>query len=136
MNEVFLKTEQDTIRFATELAKKITWPQVIALHGDLGSGKTTFVRGFIQALCGEIPVPSPTFTLMQTYDSPKGSIVHLDLYRCADSSEIQELGLEEFFDSSIIFVEWPEKAELPSTRLNYYFNRAEKGLTIRGKFSF
>ncbi|MHA1540763.1 MAG: tRNA (adenosine(37)-N6)-threonylcarbamoyltransferase complex ATPase subunit type 1 TsaE [Alphaproteobacteria bacterium] len=127
---MLLKTEQDTINFAKKMTKEIKSPAVIALRGDLGSGKTTFVRGFIQALCGDIPVPSPTFTLMQEYDSPKGKIVHVDLYRIENPEEIQELGLEDFFDSAIVFIEWPEKAELPNNRLSLFFKRTEKGLEI------
>ncbi len=127
---MLLKTEQDTINFAKEMTKEIKSPVVVALRGDLGSGKTTFVRGFIQVLCGDIPVPSPTFTLMQEYDSPKGKIVHVDLYRIENPEEIQELGLEDFFDSAIVFIEWPEKAELPQSKFNLFFKRTESGLEI------
>lgn len=130
MDKILLRTEQDTINFAKKMTKKIKAPCIIALHGDLGSGKTTFVRGFIQELCGQIPVPSPTFTILQVYESPNGKIVHSDLYRIKDSSEIQEIGLEEFFDNSIVFVEWPEKANLPKTKLNFYFTRNEKNLEL------
>ena len=125
-----LKTEQDTIEFAKKMALEIKWPAVIALNGDLGAGKTTFVRGFIQALLGNIPVPSPTFTILQEYDTPRGKIVHADLYRINDPSELQELGLEELFENAIVFIEWPEKIDLPKNAISFNFTRSQKGLTI------
>ncbi|MBN1784080.1 MAG: tRNA (adenosine(37)-N6)-threonylcarbamoyltransferase complex ATPase subunit type 1 TsaE [Alphaproteobacteria bacterium] len=112
------------------MAGEITAPAIFALNGDLGAGKTTFVRGFIQALCGNIAVPSPTFTLMQEYETPKGTLLHVDLYRIHDLSEIQELGLEEYFDKAIIFIEWPDRMDLPKNTIQFEFHRTSEGLQI------
>lgn len=127
---MLLKSEQDTVDYAKKMAEEITAPATFALHGDLGAGKTTFVRGFIQALCGNIAVPSPTFTLIQEYDSPKGTILHVDLYRIHDPSEIQELGLEEYLDKAIVFIEWPDRMELPENTQELQFHRTTEGLKI------
>jgi len=78
---------------------------VIALKGELGSGKTYFARAFI----GEEEVPSPTFTLVQIYDRPQGRIWHFDLYRLEAPDQAIELGIEEAFASGISLIEWPER---------------------------
>lgn len=83
---------------------------VLTLQGDLGAGKTTFARAFIQSLAqSDMEVPSPTFTLVQTYDLPHGEVWHFDLYRLESAEEIFELGLEEGFSQAITLVEWPER---------------------------
>lgn len=92
----------------------------LALSGDLGMGKTEFARGFVRARAGaEIEVPSPTFTLVQTYDLPGGEIWHFDLYRLADPEEIWELGWEAAREGAIALIEWPERLGpyLPVDRL-------------------
>jgi tRNA threonylcarbamoyl adenosine modification protein YjeE len=78
---------------------------VIALKGELGSGKTFFARAFI----GEDDVPSPTFTLVQIYDRPEGRIWHFDLYRLEAPDQAIELGIEEAFADGICLIEWPER---------------------------
>jgi tRNA threonylcarbamoyl adenosine modification protein YjeE len=86
---------------------------VVALEGDLGAGKTTLARGLIQALIGaEEPVPSPTFTLVQTYDIPEkqATVWHFDLYRLTATEEVGELGWDEACAEGICLVEWPERA--------------------------
>jgi tRNA threonylcarbamoyladenosine biosynthesis protein TsaE len=94
---------------------------VIALAGDLGVGKTRFARAFVDALTGEREeVPSPTFTLVQTYESPAGLIWHFDLYRLTRPDEAYELGLEEALGDGITLIEWPDRAAslLPDERLD------------------
>ena len=88
---------------------------VIALRGELGSGKTFFARAFI----GEEDVPSPTFTLVQIYDRPQGRIWHFDLYRLEAPDQAIELGIEEAFASGISLIEWPERLGrlIPAERL-------------------
>ena len=92
---------------------------VVALVGELGAGKTTLARGLIRSLAGaETEAPSPTFTLVQTYDTPQFSIWHFDLYRLTRPEEVRELGIEEAVDG-LALIEWPERAGryLPSARL-------------------
>ncbi len=81
----------------------------IALTGGLGAGKTTLVRGLIQALCGPVEVPSPTYTLVQTYETRQGEIWHCDLYRLEHPDEVEELGLLDALYEAICLIEWPDR---------------------------
>ncbi|MGH7075674.1 MAG: tRNA (adenosine(37)-N6)-threonylcarbamoyltransferase complex ATPase subunit type 1 TsaE [Stellaceae bacterium] len=116
-----LADERATMRLAARLAAEARAGDVIALHGPLGSGKTTLARGFIRAVGGvEVEVPSPTFTLVETYAVPgKPAIWHFDLYRLDDAEEAYELGIEDAFAEGISLIEWPERiaALLPRERL-------------------
>lgn len=119
-------TLESLSRIATQLAKQLEPGICVCLWGDLGAGKSTFSRMIIQSLDPEITdVPSPTFTLVQQYDTPAGEIWHCDLYRLKHPDEIQELGLEDAFVSDITLIEWPEK-------MGYYLpgNRIDIRLTI------
>lgn len=103
-------SEDDTLRLAALLAARSRPRDVFLLEGPLGAGKSVFARGFIRALCGaDTEVPSPTFTLLQTYDGPNASIYHFDLYRLKDPDEIFEIGWEEARSDGIALVEWPER---------------------------
>jgi len=107
---------------ASELASTLSWPSFVALRGDLGAGKTSFARALIRALPGTSDreeVPSPTFTLVQTYDTEKGPVWHFDLYRIEHPSELVELGWDDAIDEGLCLVEWPERAQnaLPPDRL-------------------
>src|SRR5262249_7224963 len=83
---------------------------VLLLEGDLGAGKTSFARAFIRRRArADIEVPSPTFTLVQTYDLPGGAIWHFDLYRLKRSDDIYELAIEDAFAGGISLIEWPGK---------------------------
>jgi tRNA threonylcarbamoyladenosine biosynthesis protein TsaE len=115
-----LPDEAATDRLGRSLAAAARAGDVIALRGELGAGKTRLARGFIAALCGEEEVPSPTFTLVQTYDTPRGTIWHFDLYRVTAPEEAVELGIEEAFADGISLIEWPDRlgALLPSERLD------------------
>jgi tRNA threonylcarbamoyladenosine biosynthesis protein TsaE len=92
---------------------------VIALKGDLGAGKTTFARAFIRARGGGEEVPSPTFTLLQTYELDPTVVWHFDLHRLRSPEEAWELGIEEAFNGGISLIEWPERLGplLPERRL-------------------
>ncbi|HNQ91671.1 MAG TPA: tRNA (adenosine(37)-N6)-threonylcarbamoyltransferase complex ATPase subunit type 1 TsaE [Alphaproteobacteria bacterium] len=107
---VFL-TEEETIRFAADFTRKLKPRDVVLLRGDLGAGKSVFARSVIRALSDnpELEVPSPTFTLVQTYDTSGGEVWHFDLYRLKDADEIFELGWEDALAGGIVLVEWPER---------------------------
>jgi tRNA threonylcarbamoyl adenosine modification protein YjeE len=97
-------------RLAARIAGLARPGDLIALEGDLGAGKTSFARAFIQSLQEEPEeVPSPTFTLVQTYETKAGMVLHADLYRIADPSEVASLGLAEALADSILLVEWPDR---------------------------
>jgi tRNA threonylcarbamoyl adenosine modification protein YjeE len=122
-------------RLACLIALELGPGDTIALGGDLGAGKTTFARAAIRALVGdaEVEVPSPTFSLVQTYDTPRGAIAHCDLYRISDSDEVAELGLEEALARGALLVEWPERAPslLPEDRLGVMLEEVEGGARRR-----
>ncbi len=109
------KTAEDTERFGGCLAA--SRPRggelaVIYLEGDLGAGKTTFARGFLRACGVGGPVRSPTYTLMEVYETSTVSIIHLDLYRLRDASELEPLGLREWAcPGHVWLIEWPERGE-------------------------
>jgi tRNA threonylcarbamoyladenosine biosynthesis protein TsaE len=92
---------------------------LVFLRGDLGAGKTTLARGLIAAWTGEDEAPSPTYTLVQTYEGPRGPLWHLDLYRLEQPEDALELGLEDGLDSALMLIEWPERlgALAPAARI-------------------
>ena len=104
-----ISSEQDTRDLATRLTTLVQPGDVIALEGDLGAGKTVFARAFVTALGGGEEVPSPTFTLVQTYDCASGPIHHFDLYRLNSPEDSFELGLEELLPDGISLIEWPDR---------------------------
>lgn len=109
-----------THRLAHRLARMAKPGDVIALLGDLGVGKTEFARAFIRTLTDENEdVPSPTFTLVQTYEGRSGDIWHFDLYRLESPEDAYELGIEEAFHNAISLIEWPDRLGpyLPRNRL-------------------
>jgi tRNA threonylcarbamoyladenosine biosynthesis protein TsaE len=109
-----------TRNLARRLAALARPGDLLALHGDLGAGKTEFARAFIQERGTADEVPSPTFTLVQTYDPPGGTIWHFDLYRLSGPDEVEELGWEEARADGIVLVEWPDRLghRLPADRLD------------------
>jgi len=110
--DVVLPDEGATERLAMDIAVTLEPGDVITLSGDLGAGKTTLARAVIRYLAGNsrLEVPSPTFTLLQTYELPAFSVVHTDLYRIESLSELAELGWEEAAEGAVLLVEWPERA--------------------------
>ena len=116
---VELADEEATLALGARLAGEARRGDVFALGGGLGAGKTTLARGFIRALTTpDEEVPSPTFTLVQVYETRKGMVWHFDLYRLEDPEEAWELGIEEAFADGISLIEWPERlsALLPARR--------------------
>lgn len=104
-----------TERIAAEIARLIRPGDLITLGGGLGVGKTTFARALIRSLCEDpgLEVPSPTFTLIQTYDAPRHPIVHADLYRVETPQELDSLGWSETAEGAVLVVEWAERAGAP-----------------------
>ena len=117
MKQFTIHGEQETKKFAAEYASKLVGGEVVELIGDLGAGKTTFVRGVVEAFGSEARVKSPTFTIMNEY--PVGGeivkrIVHLDLYRFTSPDEIAALQLEDYIrPDTVVFVEWPNVFDVP-----------------------
>ena len=110
MEHIYIShNEEDTVKLAQRLAQVTQKGDVWALSGTLGMGKSVFARAFIQQLTDAKEVPSPTFTLVQTYDAEKFTIYHYDLYRIKVAEEIFELGVEEAFYDGVSLIEWPEK---------------------------
>jgi tRNA threonylcarbamoyladenosine biosynthesis protein TsaE len=112
-----------TVGLAKALAARAAVRDVIALWGDLGLGKTTFARAFIQSRPGGesvAEVPSPTFTLVQVYELPDAPVWHFDLYRLTNAEDAWELGIEEAFATGITLIEWPDRLGglLPAERLD------------------
>lgn len=103
------RNEQATVELAQALAARAVAGDVFALYGTLGMGKSVFARAFIQRLTGAEEVPSPTFTLVQTYEAPEFEIYHYDLYRLKSPDEIFELDIEEAMYQGVCLIEWPEK---------------------------
>ena len=100
----------ETATFAKKLAHKLTPEDVILLNGDVGAGKSYFCRALIQSVLKyDEDIPSPTFTLVQQYDTGIGELWHADLYRLSDPSEVIELGLLDAFDGAVVLVEWPDQ---------------------------
>lgn len=131
--ERLLKDEAATIEFGEDLALALKGGECVALSGDLGAGKSTLARAFIRAMADDetLEVPSPTFTLVQSYDL-RIPVAHFDLYRLADASELDELGFDEALAHGICLVEWPEKAEeaLPANRITLTFSHEDEGRRI------
>jgi N-acetylmuramate 1-kinase len=119
--ESVLSNEQATAALAAELAPLLRPGDVVALSGTLGAGKTYFARALIRTLAGDpaLDVPSPTFTLLQSYELPCGPVVHADFFRVGDPGELREFGWPDIADDAITVVEWPERAgdTLPAERL-------------------
>ncbi len=117
-----LADEAATNRLVSDVAALTEAGDMITLSGDLGAGKTTFARAFIRCVAGDdtIEVPSPTFTLTQTYTLPRFSLVHTDLYRLSGPGELAELGFDEASEGTVTLLEWPDRAAgmLPSSRLD------------------
>lgn len=128
-----------TARLAAALAPLLRASDVVALEGDLGAGKTAFARALIRELTGgEEEVPSPTFTLLQTYEAPDFDIWHFDLYRLEKPEDAFELGIEDAMAEGVTLIEWPDRLGryLPRGRLvvrmDYADGEAARIATLSG----
>ncbi len=127
--EFIAENIEQTRAWARDFAKVLRAPVTVALHGDLGMGKSEIARTIIQTLRGaDTVVPSPTFTIVQSYDG----ISHFDLYRVEDASELTEIGLQHAIANDITLIEWPEIADgfLPSDTVHVYITVHGQGRKI------
>ncbi len=121
MNELVIEfqNEAETAAFGAKLATALRAGDVVRLEGPLGAGKSTLARGLIRAASGARDVPSPTFTLVETYETDDAAIWHFDLFRLEDRDEVWELGLEDALETGVALIEWPQRIEgmLPNEAL-------------------
>ncbi len=111
LKQMELADETATRALGAALAPLLRRGDIIRLEGDLGAGKSTLARGLIAALTGVEDAPSPTFTLVETYDGPRFALWHFDLYRLEAPEDVWELGLEDALDGEVALIEWPERIE-------------------------
>jgi len=109
---LFLPDDAATAALGATIAAGLRPGDIVSLEGDLGAGKTALARAIIRALAGDpaLEVPSPTFAIIQPYETKSGPILHADLYRLTDASEVDELGLLDD-PEAIVLVEWAERAQ-------------------------
>jgi len=119
---------EDTWRIAERLVSLVNKKGIIALHGDLGAGKTCFVQGMSRALGIGIPISSPTYTLIDEYEG-ENPLYHIDLYRLSNSIEVLGIGLEEYFEKDgLIAIEWAERGEdlLPEDSIHVHISKDDE----------
>ena len=133
---IALNHEEQTVALGKRLSPFLRAGDILTLRGELGAGKTSFSRGLISSLAGDVEVPSPTYTMVQTYSSASFEIWHFDLYRLENETHIWELGIEEAFDDGVCLIEWPERIEnlLSGSELNIkiQFDKSGRIVTISG----
>jgi len=119
VRDFILADEAATEALGARIAAALAPGDAVALAGDLGAGKTTLARAILEALGVAETVPSPTFTLVQHYETPRLAVDHFDLYRLTDPDEAYEIGLDEALEEGAALIEWPERAgtHLPSDAL-------------------
>lgn len=119
--------EQNTKNFAKDFASKLHSKDVIVLTGELGSGKTKFVEGFLSYFGLENEISSPTFTIVNEYNKNGINIYHFDVYRLTDSSEFYAIGGDEYFEKGICLIEWGELIQdaLPKNYIHITFEKDE-----------
>ena len=112
VNRFTTTSEQETAHAGRELAAALSAGDVVLLYGDLGAGKTAFVKGLAEGLgVAREEVSSPTFTLVQEYRGGRLTLFHVDLYRLNDPRELDDLGLEEIAEGGVLAIEWAEKLD-------------------------
>ncbi len=134
--ERYLPDQAATEEFGAALAARCRGGLLVFLHGQLGAGKTTLVRGFLRATGHSGPVKSPTYTLVEPYTTRHGNLYHLDLYRLADAEELEWIGIRDLLeDENTCLIEWPEQGAgiLPEPDLHVYLQAEGEGRKVRAE---
>ena len=133
MYEFISHSENDTIKFAEDFAAKLNNHSIIVLSGDLGSGKTKFTEGLLKHFGLANEISSPTFTIVNEYDTKDFKIYHFDLYRLSDIDEFYAIGGEEYLQNGICIFEWGEMIEeiLPTNYMKISFSRDTENTDLR-----
>ena len=129
-----LKNEAETVDFGAKLAAATQGGEIIFLSGELGAGKTTLVRGFLNALGHTGNVKSPTYTLIEPYSISGKDIYHFDLYRINDPEELEAMGIRDYCDGqAICLYEWPEQGQgvLPEADIILSLSHADAGREVK-----
>ncbi len=130
---LYTDSDEQTESIAGKLASIINKGMIIHLEGDLGAGKTTFARGFLRELGVAGAVKSPTYNIVQPYQTDQFTLYHFDLYRISDHEELEALGIRDYFDGeAICLLEWPEKGAglLPTPDIRIKLDYEGKGRKI------
>ena len=133
MHDFLLKNEQHTLRFGRQIGKGLIKGCIIYFEGELGTGKTTIVRGLLAGLGYSGKVKSPTYTIVESYKTDQYDIYHFDLYRLADPEELEYLGIRDYFnEDSVVLVEWPGRGLgfLPDPDVVIQLNYVEDGRNV------
>lgn len=127
--EIYSNSEEETLKIAANFAKSLKGGSIIALYGDLGAGKTVFVKGMAKGLGFKNRITSPTFTFHKSYTKGKIILNHLDLYRGEEIKDFEALGLDEIFSkNAITVIEWAQKikAKLPKKRIEITITKQDE----------
>jgi len=138
---IITKSDNQTQNLGFKFSKKITPPAAICLYGDLGSGKTTFTKGFAKGLGIKERIISPTFVIVREHEAKKSLFYHIDLYRIENEKELKKIGINDLFleKKAIVLIEWAENLDnlLPKKRWDIKFEQIEKNkrrITITSNF--
>lgn len=132
--DFFFADESQTLAFGQQLAAICPTKLIIFLQGELGAGKTTLVRGFLQGLGHQGLVKSPTYTLVESYELTNKTIYHFDLYRLTNPEELDYIGIRDYLSqTAILLIEWPERGakQLPSADLTCYIEAIDSGRRLQ-----
>ncbi len=123
-----LPTSSASVLFATRLAACLTSPLIITFRGEIGAGKTTLIRAMLRALGVTSAIKSPTFSLVESYQTARFDVHHFDLYRISDESELEYIGFRDYFSGdAVCCIEWPERVSSGIGKVDVEFSLKIKG---------